>query len=275
MRLQPALKPRAAAAEETSMSKRAVILAGGKATRLGSYTTVLPKPLLPVGGRPVLDIVLQQLHAAEFDRITLAVGYLSHLVRAVVDGSDQRSRVDYHEEDEPLGTIGPLAEIDELDEPFLLMNGDVLTTLDYADLLDTHIRAGNALTLATHRRMVRTDYGVLHVANGKGNGSGNGHAEGHANGNGNGDRTQSIEGFEEKPVLSYTVSMGVYAVDPRALAHVPDGRFDLPDLVLQLVQAGEQVGSYSFDGSWYDLGRHDDYLQATAEFELMPDMLPR
>jgi len=180
-----------------------------------------------------------------------------------------------HEEDEPLGTIGPLAEIDDLDEPFLLMNGDVLTTLDYADLLDTHVRAGNALTIATHNRVVRTEYGVLHVAdgNGHGNGNGKGHANGH--GNGNGHRTQSIEGFEEKPELAYTVSMGVYAVDPRALDHVPEGRFDLPDLVLQLVQAGEQVGSYAFEGSWYDLGRHDDYLEATAEFELMGDMLPR
>lgn len=271
MRLEPALKPEAAATEEISMSKRAVILAGGKATRLGSYNTVLPKPLLPVGGRPVLDIVLRQLLAADFDRITLAVGYLSHLVRAVVDGSDQGARIDYHEEDKPLGTIGPLTSIDELDEPFLLMNGDVLTTLDYADLLETHRRAGNALTIATHRRVVRTEYGVLHVANGNGhaNGNGNGHA------NGNGHRTRSIDGFEEKPELVYMVSMGVYAIDPRALAHVPEGKFDLPDLVLGLVEAGEQVGSYGFEGSWYDLGRHDDYIQATAEFELMPDMLPR
>jgi NDP-sugar pyrophosphorylase family protein len=284
MRLQPALKPRAAAAEETSMSNRAVILAGGKATRLGSYTTVLPKPLLPVGGRPVLEIVLQQLHAAGFDRITLAVGYLSHLVRAVVDGSEEGTSVDYHEEDSPLGTIGPLASIAELDEPFLLMNGDVLTTLDYADLLATHVRAGNALTIATHRRVVRTEYGVLHVANGNGHkkdgeGNGNGHANGHGNGNGhangNSHRTQAINGFEEKPELAYSVSMGVYALHPRALEHVPGGRFDLPDLVLRLVQAGEQVGSYGFDGSWYDLGRHDDYVQATAEFELVPDMLPR
>lgn len=241
------------------MNKRAVILAGGKASRLGSYSTVLPKPLLPIDDRPVLDIVLHQLREAEFQRITLAVGYLSHLVRAVIaNGSNHGVTIDYHDEQEPLGTVGALREIDGLDDSFLLMNGDVLTTLDYGKLLDAHRGAGNAMTIATHRRTIHSEYGVLHVANGNGNG----------NANGNGKPTQAVTGFEEKPELTYAVSMGVYALEPSVLEHIPEGKFDLPDLVLALVAAGEQVGGYGFDGSWFDLSRHDDYQQALDEIEL-------
>lgn len=234
------------------MSERAVILAGGKASRLGPYSTVLPKPLLPVGDRPVLAIILDQLRAAGFDRVTLAVGYLSHLVRAVIaDGSSRGIELDYHEEDSPMGTIGPLREVADLDDSFLVMNGDVLTSLDFADFLGLHRSFGNVLTIASHSRIVRTEYGVLHL---------DGESEG---------RTKKVIGFEEKPELSYTVSMGVYAMEPRALDFIPDGKFDLPDLVARLIDADEQVGIYPFTGRWFDLGRHDDYQEASREFELL------
>jgi NDP-mannose synthase len=240
------------------MAKRAVILAGGKGSRLAPYTTVLPKPLLPVGDRAILDVVVNQLRQCGFDRITLAVGYLSHLVRAVMgDGSTSGVQIDYHEEGEPLGTVGPLATIGGLDDTFLAMNGDVLTSLDYGALFDHHREAGNALTVASHRRTVNIDYGVLHLGEELG-------------------RTRRIEGYEEKPELSYVVSMGVYVFEPRALEHVERGSYmDLPDLVLKLIGAGEQVGSYVFDGYWLDIGRHDDYERAIAEYdELKPMLLP-
>jgi NDP-sugar pyrophosphorylase family protein len=231
------------------MSRRAVILAGGKGSRLGPYTTVLPKPLLPVGDKAILDVVVHQLRDLGFTDLTLAVGYLAHLVRAVMgDGSRWGVSITYEEEVEPLGTVGPLAAIEGLDEPFIVMNGDVLTALDYAELLDLHHESGNLLTIASHRRTVRTDYGVLHM-------------------DGEAGQTRIVTGFEEKPEIPYVVSMGVYAMDPRALSYIEPGTYlDLPDLVLRLIEAGEQVGSYLFEGYWLDIGRHDDYERAIAEF---------
>jgi NDP-sugar pyrophosphorylase family protein len=221
---------------------------------LAPYTTVLPKPLLPVGDRAILDVVVRQLHRAGFDDLTIAVGHLAHLIAAVFgDGSGHGVKIEYHEESTPRGTAGPLATIDGLDETFLMLNGDVLTTLDYRDLMAAHRAAGNALTIATHRREVFIDYGVLHT-----------------------DGDQRLVGYEEKPTLSYTVSMGVYALEPSVRAHVPADRpFDLPDLVHALLAAGEPVGAYPYDGYWLDIGRHDDYETAIAEFdELLPDLLP-
>jgi NDP-sugar pyrophosphorylase family protein len=231
------------------MSKRAVILAGGKGSRLGPYTTVLPKPLLPVGDRAILDVVVHQLRDLGFTDLTLAVGYLAHLVRAVMgDGSKWGVNIDYQEESEPLGTVGPLAAIEGLDDAFLVMNGDVLTTLDYSEFMDLHREAGNILTIASHRRVVRTDYGVLHL-------------------DGEAGETRLVTGFQEKPEIPYVVSMGVYVLDPRALEYIEPGKYlDLPDLVLRLIEAGEPVGSYLFEGYWLDIGRHEDYERAIAEF---------
>lgn len=239
------------------MPTKAVILAGGKGSRLAPYTTVLPKPLLPIGDRAILEVVLQQLESYGFTDVTLAVGHLAHLVKAVIGGGAAQSlRVHYHEEDEPLGTVGPLATMDGLDEgPFLAMNGDVLTSLDYSDFLAAHVAGNHALTIASHRRTVRIDYGVMHVDERDG-------------------ETAEIVGFEEKPELPYVVSMGVYAFDPRALEHVEPGLYaDLPDLVNRLIAAGESVGSYLFDGYWLDIGRHEDYELAIRQYEELKPML--
>ena len=232
------------------MGKRAIILAGGKGTRLSPYTTVLPKPLLPVGERAILEVVVRQLASFGFTHMTLAVGYLAHLVRAVIgDGTHHGVTIDYHEEDEPLGTVGALATVEGLEEAFLVMNGDILTALDYGRLLDIHRESGNLLTIASHRRIVRTEYGVLHVQEGS-------------------NETQPIVGYEEKPELPYIVSMGVYVMEPRALDYIhPGAHLDLPDLVLRLLENGEQVGSYLFEGYWLDIGRHEDYERAIREYE--------
>jgi NDP-sugar pyrophosphorylase family protein len=247
-----ALNQEAVSAEKRRvvMGKRAIILAGGKGTRLSPYTTVLPKPLLPIGDHAILEVVIQQLRGYGFTRLTLAVGHLAHLVRAVMqDGSHHGVTIEYHEETEPLGTVGPLATIDGLDESFLVMNGDVLTALDYGELLEVHRRSGNILTIASHRRVVRTEYGVLHL-------------------DPDGGDTRPVIGFEEKPELPYIVSMGVYVMEPRALDYIePDTRLDLPDLVLRLLDAGESVGSYLFEGYWLDIGRHEDYERAILEYE--------
>jgi NDP-mannose synthase len=232
------------------MGKRAIILAGGKGTRLSPYTTVLPKPLLPIGDRAILEVVVQQLRGYGFTHLTLAVGYLAHLVRAVMqDGTHHGVTIDYHEEQQPLGTVGALATVEGLDETFLVMNGDILTALDYGQLLEIHRQSGNLLTIASHRRVVRTEYGVLHLDD-------------------SGDEVRPITGYEEKPELPFVVSMGVYVMEPRALEYIDAGaHLDLPDLVLRLLDAGEGVGSYLFEGYWLDIGRHEDYERAILEYE--------
>jgi len=195
--------------------------------------------------------VLRRLGAAGFDDVTLAVGHLSHLICAVLgDGSALGVALRYHHEEEPLGTAGPLATIPDLDGTFLMLNGDVLTTLDLRALVRAHAQAGNLLTIATHRRVVRADYGVLHTDGAVGD-------------------THRVLTYEEKPELPYTVSMGIYAVEPEAIEHIPAGRYyDLPDLVHALLATGAPVGSFPFDGAWLDIGREDDYRRAQAEAEV-------
>jgi NDP-sugar pyrophosphorylase family protein len=234
----------------------AVILAGGKGSRLAPYTTVLPKPLLPIGDGPILDVVIRQLSRHGFTSITLAVGYLAHLIEAVFrDGEDHGVDLQYHREVEPLGTVGPVAFMDHLDDTFLMMNGDILTTLDYADLFKCHKASGNALTIATHVRTVVSEYGVLDLDGYDGS-------------------TRRITGFREKPSIDHSVSMGVYVLDGRVREHVPRGeRFDLPDLVWRLLEAGERVGSYVYDGFWLDIGRHEDYAAAMDRYDELRDVL--
>jgi NDP-sugar pyrophosphorylase family protein len=231
-------------------TKRAVILAGGRGSRLAPYTTVLPKPLLPVGDGPILEVVIRQLSLYGFQDITLAVGYLAHLIEAVFqNGARQGVALRYHHEDTPLGTVGPLASMHHLDEPFLMMNGDILTTLDYGELYAAHVASGHALTLATHVRTVKSDYGVLQLESMVGT-------------------MRRVTGFREKPEMQHSVSMGVYVADSRVRKYIPVGQpFDLPHLVWRLLEAGETVGSYAYDGYWLDIGRHDDYAKAMEEFE--------
>jgi len=236
---------------------RAVILAGGKGERLGPYTTVLPKPLLPIGDQAILEVVVRQLKSYGFSDLTFAVGYLAHLIQAVFnDGSDHDVSISYHQESEPRGTAGGLATIDRLDDSFLVLNGDVLTTLDYNALLALHKESANALTIASHRRVVKTEYGVLHTENPS-------------------ERAMlDVVGYEEKPEIPYIVSIGVYVMEPHVIDHIPrDRHFDMPDVVQALLRNGEQVGTYLYDGFWLDIGRHDDYEQAIREYERISPLL--
>ncbi len=218
-----------------------VILAGGRGTRLAPYTSILPKPLMPVGEHAILEIVVDQLAACGVERINLCVGYLAHLIRAVFERRrTERVRISYVHEGEPLGTAAPLRLVTGLDETFIVMNGDVLTTLDYRDLVRHHRASGNVLTIATHERAITIDYGILRL-----------------------DETSRVRGFDEKPEIVSSVSMGIYVMEPSVLQHIPEARsFDFPDLVRDLLQAGAKVGAYRYDGLWFDIGRHDDYERA-------------
>ena len=231
------------------------ILAGGLGVRLRPYTTALPKPLVPIGEEyAILDIILQQLKMRGFMRVTLAIGHLGSLIRAFVgDGSRWGLDVDYSEEDQPLSTIGPLLNfIDRLPEHFLVMNGDVLTDLDYANLLERHVQWHAPLTVATYQRQVKIDFGTLETVDGH------------------------IVKFAEKPTLSYGVSMGVYAMSRSTLAHYPKNvSFGFDDLVLDLLARRDRPRAYHFNGYWLDIGRPDDYDEANRSFsELRPILLP-
>lgn len=224
----------------------AVILAGGRGTRLRPYTTTLPKPLVPLGDEcAVIEVVLRQLSARGFRDITIAIGHLGALIQAYVgDGSQWDLDVEYVSEPTPLGTMGPVvANLDKLPDHFLVLNGDVLTDLDFADVLQWHVGSGAPLTVGTYRRQVGIDFGVLEV------------------------RDDRIVGFREKPTLSYSVSMGVYGVSKATLAEFEPGRaLGFDELVLHLLASGSPPASYPFDGYWLDIGRPEDYDRANAEF---------
>lgn len=229
------------------------ILAGGRGVRLKPYTTALPKPLVPIGEEyAILDIILQQLKSRGFTHVTIAIGHHGSLIRAFVgDGSRWGLSVAYSEEDRPLSTIGPLLNfLDDLPEHFLVMNGDVLTDLDYGALLREHVASGAQLTVATYQREVKIDFGTLETT---------------------GDR---VVNFREKPTLAYGVSMGVYGMSRAALERYPKNvPFGFDDLVLDLLARQEPPRAHHFGGYWLDIGRPDDYDEANRRFEELRHIL--
>ena len=227
---------------------KAIILAGGKGTRLAPYTTVLPKPLMPVEDRPILDIVIHQLVRHGITEIIMSVGYLAELLEAYFqDGSRFGVPISYARESQPLGTAGPLSLIGQknaLDDTFLMMNGDVLTTLDYRRLIDHHRHNDGLLTIAMHTKQEKINLGVMHIN----------------------DRHELTD-YIEKPVLDYNVSMGIYVFEPEVLKYIePDVRLDFNDLVLRLLENNERVMAYPCTDYWLDIGRPDDYRQASETF---------
>jgi NDP-sugar pyrophosphorylase family protein len=231
---------------------RAVILAGGLGTRLRPYTTILPKPLVPVGDRPILEHILRQLHSCGTREVDLCVGHLGELIQVYFSQADALPHdleLRWHWEDEPLGTAGALRLVPGLRGSFVVMNGDILTTLDYRELIAFHEQNGAALTVAMHARRVEIDLGVIET---------------------DGDR---ITGWREKPKLDYEVSMGIYVYDERALAYLPaEGPCQFPDLVQRLLDAGETVSAYRSDAEWFDIGTVPEHQRAVEAFERNPEI---
>jgi NDP-sugar pyrophosphorylase family protein len=225
---------------------RSVVLAGGKGTRLLPYTRIIPKPLMPIGDKPILEIMLRQMKRAGIRQVTLTVGYLGDLLKLFFqDGSRLGLQINYVEEAKPLGTSGPLANVEGLTETFLVTNGDVLTDLDFRELITYHQQQGAIATIAAHKRKVNINLGVMEL-------------DGH----------DTVMNYIEKPTIDYLVSMGIYVFEPRVLEYIPKGEYlDFPDLVNHLVAAGERVCGYVYKGYWEDLGRPDDYERATVDFE--------
>jgi NDP-sugar pyrophosphorylase family protein len=226
---------------------RAVILAGGRGSRLAPYTTVIPKPLLPVDDTPILEVILRQLSSAGFDHITLTLGYQSSYFHAFVAQHRSLSRlakIDFVEEEKPTGTAGSLASIPDLGGTFLVMNGDILTDLDYRALLAHHHANRGLLTIGLHQKDVKIDLGVIHA-------DGRGH----------------VTDYVEKPTLSYGVSMGIYVYDAEVLRYIQPGEYlDFPSLVHRLLKAGRPVVTYPNAASWLDLGRIEDLQRASEIF---------
>jgi NDP-sugar pyrophosphorylase family protein len=221
----------------------AVILAGGKGVRLQPFTVCFPKPLMPLGNRPILDILLTQLSRAGVRHATLALGHMSSLIRAYITQHAElngRLKIDFVEETAPTGTAGSLASVPGLNSTFLTMSGDLLTDIDFERMLAAHRHSGATLTIGTHKRMETIDLGILET-----------------------DGEGTVTAYHEKPTHAYTVSMGVYVYESSVLHYIkPDNYLDFPDLVQTLLRAGEKVNTYCHDGFWLDIGRPDDYARA-------------
>lgn len=229
---------------------KAVVLAGGKGTRLAPYTNVIPKPLMPIGDMPILDVMLRQMRRSGVEEIIMAIGHQGRLIKAFFgNGSRYGMKIRYSKETKPLGTAGPLALIDGLNETFLVVNGDTLTMLDFQKFIHFHQKSGALASIAMSKRKVKIDLGVLQL-----------------------DSHNIVTGYIEKPNYEYQVSMGIYMFEPGVKRYVPTGEyFDFPTLVLKLLEDGQRVAGYPFDGYWKDLGRPDDYHEAVQDFERMRD----
>lgn len=230
---------------------QAVIMAGGEGRRLRPYTTILPKPLMPMGNVPILDILFQQLKHYGFKHIILAVGYLAELIEAYFGSGEKWGlKIEYSREEKNLGTIGPLSLIDNLEDTFLVMNGDILTDLDYRSFYEVHKRSNSIVTIAGYTKQVKIDLGVLEK-----------NAE------------NLLKEYKEKPVFNFQVSMGIYTMDREIVNFIPYNEYyEIPTLMNRLLKEKKPPMIYPFNGKWLDIGRKDDYENALNEFESHPEV---
>ncbi|MBT7994330.1 MAG: NTP transferase domain-containing protein [Bacteroidetes bacterium] len=221
--------------------KRAIILAGGKGTRLKPYTISLPKPLVPIDDKPVLEIIIGSLITNGFDHITITLGHLGEVIKAFFgDGSKWGITIDYSFEDKPLSTMGPLKIIKDLPDNFLIMNGDVLTELDYNKFYEDHVKKNNLFTVSTANRKSVIDYGVLEY-----------------------NHSKTLTAFIEKPSYNYEVSMGIYMANKKICNYIPDNKaFGFDELMIKLLEEEIKVSVHPYDGFWLDIGRPDEYEKA-------------
>jgi NDP-sugar pyrophosphorylase family protein len=228
---------------------KAVILAGGKGTRLAPYTTVFPKPLMPIDGMPILEVIVRQLAHFRIKEMIFTVSHQSEPLLSAYFGNGHRYGVNirYSREEKPLGTAGPLSLLSDLTETFLVMNGDILTTLDYHRLTQYHRQKKGVVTIAMSQKEVQLELGVMER-----------------------DSNARLTRYLEKPTLSYSVSMGVYVFEKEALEWIPRGKYlDFPELIQKLLKREKRVICYPSGDFWLDIGRHEDYEEAQKEFQKM------
>ena len=228
---------------------KAIILAGGKGTRLAPYTTVFPKPLMPIDGMPIVEVIVRQLAHFRIRELIFTVSQESEPLLSAYFGNGGQYGVDiyYSKEKRPLGTAGPLSIIPNLPETFLVMNGDILTTLNYQKLIQYHRSHKGVVTIAMNQKKVHLELGVMEF-----------------------NRTHRLTRYVEKPTLSYSVSMGIYVFGKKALKWIQPRRyFDFPELIQKLIKEGEKVICYPSNDFWLDIGRHEDYEEAQKRFQEM------
>lgn len=225
--------------------RTAVILAGGQGTRLHPYTMVLPKPLIPIGNMPVLEVIIRQLKLHDVKKIILCVGYLAPLIEGYFGSGEKFGvNIQYYYEDKPLGTAGPIAQIEPLTEDFFVLNGDLLTTLNFSEMLEFHKKNNPVSTIGAIKKFVKIELGVLET-----------------------NSKHLLTDYKEKPELQYLASMGVYVFSPKIFNFLKPGEhLDLPQLMMRVSQSGEQVLVHSANCEWLDIGRHDDLKTATDTF---------
>ena len=228
------------------MYKRAIILAGGKGTRLRPYTVVLPKPLMPISEYPILEIIIRQLARNSFNEITIAVNHQADIIKAYFgDGSKWNIDINYSLETIPLSTMGPLKLIKDLPENFLIMNGDILTDLNFSELFDYHLKRKNLFTISSCKRRHKADFGVLEI-----------------------NKKNELISFKEKPIVEYLVSMGIYCANREIIKIIPKNvEYGFDDLMIKLIELKKPAEVKHFNGYWLDIGRRDDYMKAIDEFE--------
>ncbi len=224
---------------------RAIILAGGKGTRLKPYSAVLPKPLVPIGDKAILEILINRLKKSGITSLTICVNHLAGLIKAYFgDGKKLGVNIEYSIEDKPLGTVAPIKLIDDLPEDFFVINGDLLTDLDFRELFKCHLENNSLMTIATYKRTLKIDFGVIDI-----------------------DKNKSvIKGFKEKPEYELDVSMGVYVINKKVLEMIPrDKKFGFDDLIFEILKKNQPIKVYPYSGYWLDIGRPDDYEKANED----------
>jgi len=223
---------------------QAIILAGGRGTRLRPYTTVLPKPMMPIGEKPILEVIINKLAQSGIKKIVLSVGYLAGIIQAYFgDGRRFGVEIEYFVEAEPLGTVGCLALIQSLEEEFIVMNGDILTDLQFADLIRNHQKSDAKVTICSYRKTVPISLGVLEISG------------------------DELRDYVEKPVYSFLVSMGIYVINKSVVNHIPPKRYlDFPSFIKNLIALHVPLNVYRFEGEWFDIGREEDYKLVLEKF---------
>jgi NDP-sugar pyrophosphorylase family protein len=204
-------------------------------------------PLGEENPMPILEVVLRQLGRFGFDDVTIITGYLREFIETFVgDGHRFGTKVDYRRELTPLGTAGGLCLLERPKEPVLVLNGDILTTLNFADLFKFHKKGGAAATIASYPREVRVDFGVLEFAN----------------------EPHILTGYKEKPEYKFEVSMGLYVLSPVAWDFITPGQpLQMPELLEDMRHSGLPIHCFKQACYWLDIGRHDDYSTANEIFE--------
>jgi NDP-sugar pyrophosphorylase family protein len=223
---------------------RAAVLAGGLGTRMRPYTTILPKPLVPVGDRPILELIFGWLAEAGVRRADVCIGHLGELIQTYF--SQARTippglEVSWRWEEEPLGTAGALKLVPDVEETLLVVNGDIVSELDPRPMLSFHREHQAVLTIATRQSEVPTELGVIE------------HRDG------------DVIGYQEKPVLRYSASMGIYLYEPEVLAALPDGPCQFPELVVSLLRQGRRVAAYPSDAEWHHIGTLAQHTEAAEK----------